>query len=305
MAIFHSTNEYPAPEQGTAVALGFFDGVHLGHRAVLGKCASQAPALRPLALTFAENPLKALGRPSPPYLTDNERKAQRMTEIGIQDIIFEDFSSICALSPGEFVSDILRGRLNAKKVFCGFNYRFGKDGSGDAEALKELCEKYGIEVRAIEPVRAEPGVVSSTRIRELTAAGDIGQANELLGCPYCISGEIDSGNHIGSAMGFPTVNIPIPDGAVVPRYGVYASRLSIDGRSYRGATNIGVHPTVGDNPSPLCETFILDFEGGDLYGKHAVCELLSFIREEKRFDSLEELNAQIKADCGVIEKLNY
>ena len=300
MAIYYSTTEYPAPEEGTAVALGFFDGVHLGHRAVIGACAAQAPKLRTAALTFAENPLKALGMPCPPYLTDNPRKARLISQAGIADVIFEDFCSVRDLSPEDFVQNILRDKLNAKKVFCGFNYRFGKNGAGSADTLKTLCSVYGIEAFTVLPVYAGEEMASSTRVRELISAGDIKGANALLGYAYGISGRIDSGNHIGTAMGFPTVNIPIPEGAAVPRFGVYASRLTIDGEVYRGATNIGVHPTVGESASPLCETFILGYEGGGLYGKDALCELLSFVRGEKRFGSLEELKAQIAEDCKAV-----
>ncbi len=308
MAIYHGINEYPVPKDGTTVALGFFDGVHLGHRAVLRTCMAFG-GKSSVALTFSDNPLKALTGQCPPYITDNEKKARRITDLGINDVIFEDFNNLRELSPEEFFRDILHKRLRAKRVCCGENYRFGKNGAGDSKMLKSLCDRYGIEtdiihLGKIELESNESCVISSTRIRELISNGDIRSANAMLGYNFSISGRIDSGNHIGTSMGFPTVNIPIPEGMVIPRYGVYASNIIIDGKSYRGATNIGVHPTVGENPAPICETFILGFEGGSLYGKKAECELLGFVRGERRFGSIEKLNAQIRKDCAAIEKMS-
>ncbi len=305
MAIYYSTEEYPADGRGTAVALGFFDGVHRGHRAVLGACAQGKGEMRCAALTFRESPAKTLGRECPPMLTDNVRKAALMGTLGVEDVIFADFSKMKDVSAARFVGDILSEQLNAKKVYCGFNYRFGRSGEGDTAALKRLCEERGIEVNVSEPVYVGGEQVSSTRVRGLLLNGEIEKANELLGYRYAVAGGIDSGNHIGTEMGFPTVNIPIAEGMAAPRFGVYASCIRIDGAAYRGATNIGVHPTVGENERPLCETFILDYHGESLYGKNAVCELVRFVRAEKRFGSLAELTAQVKKDCGVIAGMTF
>lgn len=304
MTVYHRIEEYRPTERGACVALGFFDGVHLGHRAVIGGCVSGKGDLPCVVLTFAESPAAVLGRPVPPLLTDNAQKAALLEELGADAVIFADFNAIRELSAGDFVQRILRDKLNARRVYCGFNYRFGRSGSGDTEALRRLCGVEGIAVHVSEPVYVGDQTVSSTRVRALLRDGDLESANALLGYRYRIGGDIGSGNHIGSAMGFPTVNIPIGEGMAAPRFGVYASRLLIDGAVYRGATNIGVHPTVGENARPLCETFLLDFEGGDLYGRSAVCEPLRFIRPERRFDSLKELTVQVRQDCESIQKLN-
>lgn len=301
MTIYDSLQIYRAHKEGSAVALGFFDGVHLGHRAVLKACAGSG--LHRVVLTFSQPPAKTIGRACPPLLTDNARKAALLGELGADDIIFADFASLRELSPAEFVRSILYERLHAKQVYCGFNYRFGKDGDGDTALLTALCSEYGIGVTVIEPVYLDGEAVSSTRIRACIAAGEVGRAAEMLGGCYTIEGDIGGGNHIGTTMGFPTVNIPIGEELCVPRYGVYASYITIDGRTFTAATNIGVHPTVEVISRPLCESFLLDFEGGDLYGKHAVCELRRFIRGERKFDSIEELRAQIRHDCSVIAKL--
>ena len=304
MKVTNSLEEYKPKNNGTCVALGFFDGVHTGHRAVIGSCAAEKGEHPCVVLTFRESPLKALGRSTPTLLSTNERKAELLAEIGVDEVIFADFNAVKDLSPQAFVTDVLRDKLHAKKVFCGFNYRFGQGGAGDTDLLTKLCEEQGIAVEVKEPVLREGERVSSSLIRRCIAEGDIEKANTLLGYPYAIEGAIDSGNHIGSAMGFPTVNIPIGEGLTVPRYGVYASAITIDGRRYKGATNIGVHPTVGAHDVPLCETFLLDFGGGDLYGKKATCELTAFVREEKHFGSIDELSAQIKKDCETIDNMS-
>lgn len=300
MKVYNSLEEYIPNNNSTSVALGFFDGVHSGHRAVIGSCVAEKVDHPCVVLTFRESPAKVLGRSNPTLLTTNERKAKLLAEIGVDEVIFMDFNAVKKLSPQEFVTDILHDRLSAKKVYCGFNYRFGLGGAGDTKMLIDLCKEQGIEVEVKEPVFCDGEPASSSLIRRCIADGAIEKANNLLGYPYAIEGAIDSGNHIGSAMGFPTVNIPIGDGLTVPRYGVYASNVVIDGKCYKGATNIGVHPTVGAHDVPLCETFLLDFGGGDLYGKKGTCELTAFVREEKCFSSMEELSAQIKKDCETI-----
>ena len=304
MKINHGLEQYRPSENGASVALGFFDGVHLGHRAVIGGCVDACGTLTSVVLTFRESPARTLGKEAPPLLSSNERKAELIGAIGADELIFADFAAVRDMSPAEFVRSILHDKLNVKRVVCGFNYRFGKGGAGDTAALKTLCGGLGIEVCVTQPVYCGGEQVSSSLIRERIAAGEIDRANEMLGYPYAIEGDIGSGNHIGTVMGFPTVNIPIGEGLTVPRYGVYASRITIDGVMYAGATDIGVHPTVGENEKPLCETFLLDFKGGDLYGKKAVCELIDFIRPEMCFKSEQELTAQIARDCENIRNRN-
>lgn len=301
MAIYYGINEYVPDSRGTCVALGFFDGVHLGHRAVIGKGAGCG--LRNTVLTFLESPSKVLGRPCPPLLTDNVRKAELMTGAGADDIIFADFAALKDLGCEDFVRDILIEKLNAKRVCCGFNYRFGKGGAGGAQELEKLCEKYGISVTQPEPVTVDGERVSSSKIRGLITAGRIEEANAMLGSAYAVCGEVAGGNQLGSKLGFPTMNIPVGDGLAVPKYGVYGSMVTVGGEVYIGATNIGVHPTAGANDKPLCETFLPDYRGGSLYGQRAVCELKIFIREEKSFGSFDELKSQIAEDCKRIKEI--
>lgn len=304
MRIYQSIDEFASTEyESTQVALGFFDGVHLGHRAVLEQCAHKgSPGV---ALTFRESPGAALGKAAKPLLTDNEQKAALMEALGIDAVIFADFLSIRDMSAQAFVRKVLKEKLRAQKVYCGYNYRFGKGGAGDAETLKALCREQDIDVQMTDAVYVDDEAVSSTKIRELLRQGDIEKANRMLGYRYAVSGAVGSGNHIGSALGFPTVNLPIRKELVVPRYGVYASRIVIDGREYKGATNIGVHPTVKRQKTPLCETFIIDYEGGELYGEYARCEPAAFIRDERTFRDIEELRKQVTEDIKAIRRLVY
>lgn len=303
MAIYNDLQKYIPSEYGSCVALGFFDGVHLGHQKVIRDCADRCDDERCVVLTFHESPARALGRACPPLLTDNAQKARIMEQTGANDIIFADFCAVRELSPEEFVQQILHEKLRAKCVCCGFNYHFGHRGTGDTEALKKLCEERGIKVCVCEPVTVDGEQVSSSRIRALITAGEAEKAAKLLGYRFAIEASIDSGNHIGSQMGLPTVNLSLKDGMTVPKFGVYASLVKIDGKVYHGATNIGVHPTVGANPTPLCETFLLNFAGGDLYGKSEKCELVRFVREERHFDSIDLLTQQVLSDCEQIKKM--
>lgn len=303
MRIFYSIEDFEKTGYKSHVALGFFDGVHLGHRAVLNDCAADKGGCMAVALTFADSPARILGRSKAGLLTDNRRKAELMETAGIDAVIFADFERMKDMDAQAFITDVLFGQLRAKKVSCGYNYRFGRNGAGNTEMLKERGGKIGIEVSVIQPVASGGRTVSSSVIRELLQNGGIEEADRMLGYPYAVRGRIDSGNHIGSAMGVPTVNLTVGVGFVVPRYGVYASRITIGGRTYRGATNIGVHPTVGENETPLCETFLLDFDGGELYGEEAACELLRFIRPEQRFASPDELKVQIGKDIERIQLL--
>jgi riboflavin kinase/FMN adenylyltransferase len=302
MSIYHSIESYDKLN-GTSVALGFFDGVHEGHRAVIRACAENKGNCRAVVLTFSESPAADLGRPVPPYLTDNDTKAALFFREGIDDVIFADFSALRDLSADDFVTHILKEKLNCKRVCCGYNYRFGRNGEGDTDILRRLCDIAGIDVTVIEPLYRDGEAVSSTRIRELLMSGEIDRANDMLGRRYAIRGTVAGGNRIGSALGFPTVNIPIAEGAAVPRRGVYASVVTVDGQRVPGATNIGVHPTVGTSGHPLCETFLIGYDGGDLYEKAVSCELIAFLRPERRFDSADALKTQITADVSRVKNL--
>ena len=303
MKVYDSIEDFAKTGYESQVALGFFDGVHLGHRAVIDEIVRDKGDRQAVVLTFRESPAVLLGKNDAVLITDNERKAELMKAAGADAVIFADFSAIKDMEAENFIRGVLHEKLRAKKVCCGYNYRFGKNGSGDTEILEKICGEIGIEVCVKEPVFCGGRAVSSSAIRELLQSGEIVEADRMLGYAYSIGGLIGDGNHIGSTMGIPTVNLPIKAGMVVPKFGVYASRVTVDRKTYRGATNIGVHPTVGENDAPLCETFLLDYEGEALYGEYAVCEPAAFIRYEKKFRSKDELTEQIKIDIDTIKAI--
>ena len=295
--------EYAKTNAESQVALGFFDGVHLGHRAVIEDCMKNPGGRQSVVLTFAQSPAALLGKGEIPLITDNARKAELIGEMGVDAIILADFLQIREMEAEDFVTRVLYEQLRAKKVSCGYNYRFGKDGRGDTDTLRSTCEALGIAVTVSQPITCGKRTVSSSAVRTLLQNGDIRQANRMLGYVYSIRGRIGDGNHLGTPMGFPTVNLEFEKGMVVPRFGVYASRVSVGGKVYRGATNIGVHPTVGENDAPLCETFLLDRVEGDLRGEYAVCEPVAFVRQEKRFATTDALIDQVGRDVETIKEI--
>lgn len=304
MKVFDSIEAYAAQHSRSRVALGYFDGIHAGHRAVIDACCREKGEDTAVVLTFRESPAAALGYPVPPALTDLDRKTGLLAQAGADAVIYADFNTLRDLSPEAFVNTILREKLGAITVACGYNYRFGKGGAGDTDTLVKLCAAVGITATVVNPVSMDGEDVSSTCIRALLGAGEIARANRMLGSPYAIGGVVRSGNHIGTGLGFPTANLPIGAGLCVPRYGVYASRVTVGGISYRGATNIGVRPTVESGGEVLCETFLIDYAGGDLYGCEALCELLEFVRPERRFSSFGELQEQVMRDIAAVKEKN-
>ena len=278
----------------TAVALGYFDGIHLGHRAVIGAAAQcRSQGLAPAVFTFAKTPKR--GTESEQLLCF-ERKVELLEEIGIEILYIIDFESAREKTPEQFVAEVLKGVFNAKRVFCGYNYHFGKNGSATGAELKTLCEKYGITAQFKSPVMIDGEPVSSTKIRAAIKDGDIKTADKMLGRDFAVISRSIEGSHIGSSIGTPTINQRFRSDSVLPKFGVYASEVILDGEKHIGVTNIGVKPTVSDANTPNCETWMPLYGGGELYGKRIEVRLKEFIRPEKRFDSLDELKKAIKAD---------
>lgn len=280
-----------------AAALGSFDGLHLGHRQVIGNTLS-SHGLLPAVVTFQQNPSASLKEKPVPLLTTNEQKLDLLEEIGVDTVYLLSFDQIRDMEPEDFV-DALYQVCRVRKLCCGFNFRFGKNGRGDAELLKTLCWEKGIELCVVPPVAIGGEPVSSTRIRACLEQGDVQQAGQLLGRPFGYDFEVTHGRQLGRTWGTPTINQPFPAGYVLPRFGVYASLVEVDSKKYYGVTNIGVKPTVGSDCA-LSETWIPEFSG-DLYGKKVPVELLDFIRPEKKFDSLDELKNEI-LENGVLAR---
>ncbi len=275
----------PCPRR---VALGVFDGLHIGHHAVLSHTLDGFD--RPCVLTFSHAP-----KADSPLLGEQE-EARRLEQLGIAEWIRVDFSLIRHLSPEAFVTDFLHRTLGAVAVCCGYNYRFGKDRCGDADMLVSLCASVGIDVTVVPPVLCGEEPISSTRIREALAKGDMALANRLLGRPFSLTAAVEHGKHLGKKLGFPTINQAFSGGRFVPRRGVYASFAVLDGKVTFGVTNVGRHPTVNQTAAPLAETWFPDWSG-DLYGQTVTIFLSHFLRPEQTFSSVDALTAQVKADA--------
>lgn len=282
-------------KRDAAVALGLFDGVHLGHRAVLAAAAEQKKqGLTPCVFTFPPESTARKGAAGYIYGTE-EKNYILENECATERIYSPSFADVCGLDGESFARDILCGELGAAFVCCGNDFRFGRGASCGLAELADYGRKYGFEVKAVDDVYCGGKRVSSTEIRSLLEEGDIQGANRFLGATYVIMKEISHGAALGRTIGFPTANQLFGKGQLVPKYGVYSSRTTVDGISYRSMTNIGMKPTVDYGGTPLAETYIHGFSG-DIYGRAVKVELLGFIRPERRFGSVEELKAQIAAD---------
>lgn len=279
---------------GSSVALGDFDALHKGHMEVI-KSAGEYAREHNLLWTvymFSSRPNK-----NAENINSLFKRIEILEKIGVDTVVLEEFTdSYKNTSCEEFVSEYLVDRLSAKAVFAGFNYKFGKDASGDAIYLKELCEKAGISGFIKECVKAEGIPVSSTGIRNLIKNGEVLLANELMGRYFSISGEVVEGKKIGRTIGFPTANINYPKGIIIPLKGVYISRCKIGDNKYYSITNVGEKPTVFDKSNNI-ETAIAGFSNS-IYGEEIEIEFCKRIRDIKKFSDLEELKKQLEKDMN-------
>lgn len=277
-----------------AIALGNFDGLHIGHTAVIGAVVRAAQlGFVPTVLLLDPLPCVALNRREGKALIMPDEKYKLLDAMGVE-VIRVDFDKIKDYAPEEFFGKILLCELNAGMLSCGFNYRFGKGGSGDSALLSSLCASAGISLAVQSAVSLEGEAVSSTRIRSAIECGDIELANRMLGREFGYTLTVVHGDHLGRKLGCPTLNQLFPDGFIVPKYGVYSSRTCIDGVWYRSVTNIGIRPSF-ENDEQRSETHVIGY-CGDLYGKEIEVRLVSYRRGEMKFNSLDELKAQLEKD---------
>lgn len=269
----------------TSIALGAFDGLHLGHRAVLAAALNGGADYIPTALSFEFPPA---GGPGVMPLSDRQALLARM---GFEKLITLRIEDVRDMPAETFVKDFLFKKCHAGQLACGEDFRFGSGAKGDVELLMTLCAQAGVTLRVAPQVSDAEGKISSTRIRAAVESGDILTANRLLGRPFGFAGEVIHGNHLGTGMGTPTINQAYPKGLAVPKFGVYAAWCRVNGADFFGVTNIGVKPTVGSD-RVLAETWMPDFSG-DIYGRQVRLFLLDFIRPERKFANLDELKAVI------------
>lgn len=283
-----------------AIALGFFDGVHLGHAALLEMTKRRAAEINaiPSVLSFDVHPDTLVFNKEVPLINSALGREEIIRRcFGIDNVVFIHFNKHVMHMPWEEFIDSLVHELNIGWIVVGHDFCFGYRGEGTAPRLKAYCEQRGIGCDIIPAVTVDGRVVSSTYIRELIANGDIEQANRLLGHPHSLADTVHSGYHLGTKMGTPTINMFFPEGVLVPRHGVYATRVYLEGgTNYVAVTNVGVRPTVSDDNRVSVESFLLDYSG-NLYGRQARVDFYSFIRPERKFADFEELSEQIKLDA--------
>lgn len=290
----------PIPERfrGAIVALGNFDGFHRGHQAVVGRAVQRgAHERKPVVVaTFDPHPVRLFRPDAPPFrLTTLDQREALFAAAGADAMLVLDFTpKLAATGAEEFVGDLLIGRLGVGGIVTGDDFTFGKGRGGNVERLAEWAAAHGVTAEAVRPVLASEERVSSGRIREALAAGDVATATRLLTRPYTIAGTVERGDARGRELGYPTANVALGD-YQRPRYGIYAVRVTLpDGRELPGVASLGIRPMF-DPPKELLESHIFDFDE-DLYGQEIDVALHHFLRDEARFDSLDALKAQMRED---------
>ena len=283
-------------ERKRVIALGFFDGVHIGHGALLRRVAQAAAELGtvPAAVTFDHHPRDLInGTPVPLINLPRDREWIMETQYGIREVLVLPFDRAMMEMPWErFVTDVLAERFHAAHVVAGHDYRFGYRGEGDPRRLAELCGRLGIGCDIIGKVELDGVTVSSTHIRGLIEAGEMEGACRFLGHPHILSGTVVHGKQLGRTIGIPTSNLVVPQGVLVPAFGVYATRVVTARENCLAVTNVGVRPTVDSDGQVTVEPWILDFDG-DLYDQPIRVEFYKRLRPERKFGSIEELRSAI------------
>jgi len=281
----------------TAIAIGKFDGVHIGHRRLLEEIlAKKREGLEALVFTFDISPAVLFGAGDGKVLTTREEKRRIFRELGVDILVeFPMTMETAAIEPEDFARRFLSGALCGRFIAAGEDLSFGRYGRGNAKLLLSLADELGFEIKTIPKVKLQAEEVSSTLIRSMVEQGRMQQAKDFLGEPYQVTGRIVHGHHMGHSLGFPTINILPPEEKLLPPFGVYYSKVRVGEALYLGITNIGKKPTVGGGEQTGVETFLYDFEG-DLYEQEAEVYLHEFLRPERRFESLEALKEQIAHD---------
>lgn len=294
----------PAP---SVVTVGSYDGVHMGHRKIIARLKESAreEGWRSVVVTFDPHPRKVVqdGEGVPGLLTLPEEKEQLLGELGIDILFVISFDEAFARQSSEwFIDELLVAVIGARRMVIGYDHGFGSGRKGSQETLRAMAERDGFTVEVVEEVRLQSQHFSSTRIRELLSEGRVGDANLFLGAPYMVSGEVVHGRALGRKLGFPTVNLALfSREKLLPKSGVYATSVEIEGVERLAMMNIGQRPTLDDGRPVTIEAHILGHEG-DLYGQSLVFRLLDRLRDEEQFPSLEALKEQLEVDKKMMEK---
>ncbi|MBE5762135.1 MAG: bifunctional riboflavin kinase/FAD synthetase [Clostridiales bacterium] len=281
-------------DKPAAAALGFFDGVHIGHQALI-KAACEKQDMLPIAITFINHPMSVFAKDKmPKYLTDANEKAELLKKYGAKHVIMPEFTQeIADMTPESFIQCIVN-ELNVKHICVGRDYKFGKNAEGNVQLLEKYADKLGYFVQVVPSVEYDNKIVSSSRIRNSLESGDIECVSKMLGRDYSIKGTVVEGKKLGRTIGLPTLNFDTFEQKQYPKDGVYAAFVNIDKERWDCVVNIGTNPTVNGKKRTV-ETHIIGFSG-DLYGRDIEVTFTRFLRGEKRFSSLDELRTQISAD---------
>ena len=297
MRIIRGVNNFNERLPGPVLTLGNFDGVHLGHQAIFRKVVERAQEIggTSIAFTFEPHPLKVLAPERSPRLLNTFHGKMRLIEAaGIEVVICANFTREFAdQNPEDFAREVLHTKIGVREVYVGYDYAFGKGREGSIESLKKTGQTYGFGVGVVDAVQVEGTAVSSSRIRDLIAAGRVDEAAKFLGRHYGIEGEVVHGSHRGHTLGFPTANINTAH-ELLPSFGVYAVLARVDGRTLEGVTSIGVRPTFGAGPVSI-EVYLFDFNG-DIYGKHMELSFVKRLRGEEKFPDVQSLIRQMQRD---------
>ena len=283
------------------IALGFFDGVHLGHGALLRRAAEEAKkrGCESAVFTFDRPPKEVITGIPCPLINSPEDRAELVKRLyGIDEMIMVPFDDEMRTTPWDrFVTDILVGRYGAVHLVAGHDHHFGHRNQGSPELLKEKCAELGLGCDIIPAVTLNGVTVSSTHIRKLLEEGDVETARAFLGHPHVLTQTVGHGRQLGRTIGIPTANLVAPPHVLLPKRGVYAAKITLpDGRAFGGVTNVGVRPTVNNGQDVTVEPWILDFDG-DLYGQAIRVEFFRRLRDERKFESLDALRSQIETDA--------
>ncbi|HXD97578.1 MAG TPA: bifunctional riboflavin kinase/FAD synthetase [Candidatus Acidoferrum sp.] len=299
MRILRGLESVPPDVRPSVVALGIFDGVHLGHRAILGTAITRAreAGLEAVACTFEPHPMEVLQPDRAPRpITTLADRLVLIGEAGVDAAVVLAFTrELAAVEPEAFVKDVLLERLRAREIVVGYNHRFGRGARGDARLLEDLATRAGFRAHVVPPMTVDGAAVSSSEIRSSLQRGDVVAAARSLGRPYAIAGTVTSGAGRGRTLGFPTANIESDRPLLVSR-GVYWGRVHVDQGQHSAVVNVGVRPTFGETTLAV-EAHLLDFTG-DLYGRHVRLDFLDRLRDEMRFPSVEDLKAQVFRDIA-------
>ena len=306
MNVFEGLEAITLPLKNSTVAIGAFDGIHVGHQAIIRAAVEDANRnnRQSVVFTFDRRPATVIDPDrAAPYLTTPKQRIRLIQDLNPDNLVIARFDrSIFELSPDDFISQILKDKFNASAVVVGNGFFFGKNRSGDVDFLRQVQSRYAFSLNALEPVSVDGEMASSTRIRELLKQGDVKQAERFLGHSYLLAGTVVRGQQLGRTLGYPTANLDLTVRQLVPLDGIWAVKVTLDdGRSLCGACSIGNRPTV-EGAGRSIETFLFDFDE-DIYGREMEIQFIQYLRPELKFVSLDALIVQMREDVIVARQI--